>query len=153
MSDLTDSLARLRRPRLLLEAATEGTRLYERRRDLRRMLRVAIPETAPEALALLLPVEAALEHRRVTADTNYALTRHVDVLTAILAEARDLTHDGAVSLAAARRARAAAPGRLARVGRGGYRAGPWTSPPSTNACSSSISAARSPSSSPAACGS
>jgi hypothetical protein len=90
MCNLTDSLTRLRRPRLLLEAAGEGLALYERRRDLRRMLRVAIPATPGRALDLLLPIEAALEERRQTGDSNYAITRHVDVLTAVLAEARSL---------------------------------------------------------------
>ncbi|CTQ33974.1 DUF6477 family protein [Jannaschia rubra] len=88
MCQITKELAALRRPGLLVEAANHGTAGYERRRDLRRMLRAAIPPSPRAALERLLPLEAALEHRRRTADKNYSFPRHVDILMALLAEAR-----------------------------------------------------------------
>ncbi|PWJ20390.1 DUF6477 family protein [Jannaschia seohaensis] len=88
MCRITKEINELRRPGLLVEAAAQGTALYERRRDLRRMLRVAIPATARAALEKLLPIEAELEKRRREGATNYCLPRHVDILTALLAEAR-----------------------------------------------------------------
>ena len=88
MSNIASELAALRRPGLLVEAATHGTARYERRRDLRRMLRVAIPASPKAALEKLLPIEAALENRRKTADKNYSLARHVDILVALIAEAQ-----------------------------------------------------------------
>lgn len=88
MCKITSELSALRRPGLLVDAANHGTVRYERRRDLRRMLRAAIPPSSRAALETLLPIEAALEHRRRTADKNYSFARHVDILMALLAEAR-----------------------------------------------------------------
>jgi hypothetical protein len=80
----------MQRPEILVKAAEHGTELYRRRRDLRRMLRVAIPATPERALEKLLPIEAELEMRRVTNGRGYSLTRHVDILCAVIAEARAL---------------------------------------------------------------
>ncbi len=88
MCKITHELDALRRPGLLVEAASIGTSQYQRRRDLRRMLRTAIPPTARAALETLLPLEAAIDKRRRTGDKNYSIARHVDVLAALLAEAR-----------------------------------------------------------------
>lgn len=88
MCKISAELDRLRRPQLLVDAAVHGTQQYRRRRDLRRMLRVAIPASPRAALEKLLPIEAALEIRRVTIDKNYSYPRHVDILVALMAEAR-----------------------------------------------------------------
>ena len=88
MCQISADLAALRRPGLLVDAANHGTSRYERRRDLRRMLRVRIPASPMAALEKLLPLEAELEARRRTADKNYSIARHVDILVALLAEAR-----------------------------------------------------------------
>ena len=79
----------LRRPRLLVDAARHGMGHYQRRRDLRRMLRVAIPATSRLALDKLIPIEADLERRRVSDGKGYTPTRHVDILIALMSEARD----------------------------------------------------------------
>jgi hypothetical protein len=89
MCRISREIDALRRPDLLVRAAAQGCGLYRRRRDLRRMLRVAIPPTARAALERLLPIEAELESRRRVAASNYCHARHVDILTALLAEARD----------------------------------------------------------------
>ncbi|MGB3408244.1 MAG: DUF6477 family protein [Jannaschia sp.] len=89
MCKLTNDLNNLRRPGLLVDAAGHGVAQYQRRRDLRRMLRVAIPPTARSALEKLLPIEADLEKRRQIGATTYSFSRHVDILVALLAEARD----------------------------------------------------------------
>ncbi|WP_371153438.1 DUF6477 family protein [Jannaschia sp. 2305UL9-9] len=88
MCKITSELNDLRRPSLLVDAANCGTEAYQRRRDLRRMLRVAIPPTARAALEKLLPIEADLEKRRRMGATTYSFARHVDILVALLAEAR-----------------------------------------------------------------
>lgn len=90
MCQISADLASLRRPGLLVDAANHGTTRYDRRRDLRRMLRAAILASPRAALEALLPIEAALEMRRRTADKNYSLARHVDILVALLAEGRAL---------------------------------------------------------------
>jgi hypothetical protein len=88
MCRIENDINDMRRPGLLVEAALRGTEHYRRRRDLRRMLRVAIPPTARAALERLLPLEAELETRRREGATTYSYVRHVDILTALLAEAR-----------------------------------------------------------------
>jgi hypothetical protein len=88
MCRITQSLDAMTRPALLVEAASCGTQSYRRRRDLRRMLRVAIPPTARAALEKLLPIEADLEERRREGTACYSYPRHVDILTALMAEAR-----------------------------------------------------------------
>jgi len=88
MCKISSELAALRRPDLLVDAANHGSARYERRRDLRRMLRVAIPASPRAALEKLLPIEAALERRRQTSDKNYSFVRHVDILVALVSEAR-----------------------------------------------------------------
>lgn len=88
MCKITAELDRMHRPRLLVEAAAQGTPQYRRRRDLRRMLRIAIPASPRAALEKLLPIEAALEERRRAVDKNYSYPRHVDILVALVAEAR-----------------------------------------------------------------
>lgn len=88
MCQISSALDHMRRPALLVEAAVQGTSQYRRRRDLRRMLRVAIPASPRAALEKLLPIEAALENRRLSVDKNYSYPRHVDILVALMAEAQ-----------------------------------------------------------------
>lgn len=88
MCKITRELSTLERPPLLVEAAVVGCAQYQRRRDLRRMLRVAIPPTARAALTKLIPIEAELETRRKNGASTYSFARHVDILVALMAEAR-----------------------------------------------------------------
>lgn len=90
MCKISQAVDDLARPRTLVDAAAAGQGTYHRRRDLRRMLRAAIPPTARAACEVLLPIEAALERRRREGDTKYSLTRHVDILIALMAEGRAL---------------------------------------------------------------
>ena len=86
MSDFRMMLANLRRPRLLMRAARFGLGDYRRERDLRRLVDgTASPEvTVPR----LIEVEEKLEATRVAGDASYSVARHIDVLIALLAEAR-----------------------------------------------------------------
>lgn len=78
----------LRRPRILIRAAKLGALEYRRDRHLQRLLGYgALPRPAP-ALMKLLEIEAALNEQRVTDEAGYSLTRHLDILIAIVAEAR-----------------------------------------------------------------
>lgn len=86
MSDIRIMLANLRRPRLLMHAARFGLGDYRRDRDLRRLVS---PTGSPEeTLPQLLSAEQRLEMTRLAGDASYSPARHVDVLTALLAEAR-----------------------------------------------------------------
>ena len=86
MSDICTMLARLRRPRLLMRAARLGLGDYSRDRDLRRLVKGT---HAPEqTLPSLIQAEEALEATRMSGDAAYSVTRHIEVLIALLAEAR-----------------------------------------------------------------
>lgn len=88
MNQVTDTLAALRRPRLLIRAARFGLAEYNRERDLKRLMRLSClpsPETAVEGL---MEEEARLESGRKAGDAAYSLARHVEVLIALMAEAR-----------------------------------------------------------------
>jgi Family of unknown function (DUF6477) len=89
MTDFRTNLSALRRPRLLLNAARHGLADYRRDRDLRRLIDAPVP---PEtALPRLFCEEDALEQRRRAGDAGYPVTRHIEVLVALMAEARLLS--------------------------------------------------------------
>ncbi|MDM7930672.1 DUF6477 family protein [Tabrizicola sp.] len=92
MSDFRVRLANLRRPRLLMHAARFGLGDYRRERDLRRLIRCGMsPE---QTVPSLISVEAELEETRLAGDAAYSVTRHIEVLIALLAEARLLPRAG-----------------------------------------------------------
>jgi len=80
------ALADLRRPRLLVNAARHGLASYRRDRDLRRLIDDALP---PErAVPRLMTEEERLEETRRAGDAAYSAMRHIEVLSALIAEAR-----------------------------------------------------------------
>jgi Family of unknown function (DUF6477) len=86
MSDIRTLLATLRRPRLLMHAARFGLGDYRRERDLRRLVKsIASPEVS---VPRLIEVERHLEDTRLAGDASYSVARHIEVLIALLAEAR-----------------------------------------------------------------
>lgn len=88
MSDISTLLANLRRPRLLIRAARHGIQDYRRDRDLRRLINAATPPTPQAAFARLYDAEEQAEETRRNGDAGYSITRHVDLLIAMLGEAR-----------------------------------------------------------------
>ncbi len=91
MTDFAQLLAELRRPRLLIRAARLGLADYNRSRDLRRIVRDVETIVPEHALAALMAAEAELEETRRAGAAHYSLSRHIDVLIALLAESRLLT--------------------------------------------------------------
>ncbi len=92
MTELRSHIARLQRPRLLIQAARLGLPDYRRDRDLRRLIgMVAAPP--PTSVARLLEAEDEVEEGRKTGATGYNAVRHVDLLIALMAEARLLPRD------------------------------------------------------------
>ncbi len=90
MKDLQAMISGLRRPKLLVRAARFGVDEYNRSRHLGRILRSeALPRTGP-AILRLLEIEAGLEDRRVAGAADYSVARHVEVLIALMGEARIL---------------------------------------------------------------
>jgi len=88
MNDLMSLLKCLHRPRLLIRAARFGVTDYNRKRDLRRLLKAAVPPTPGRAIMCLLNEESLLEDKRKTGDASYSITRHVSLLIALMGEAR-----------------------------------------------------------------
>ncbi|MEL6586356.1 MAG: DUF6477 family protein [Pseudomonadota bacterium] len=89
MCNITDKVNMLRRPRLLVDAATlhrphlgaEGDA-----RAWRRIVRKARPRRCAARLSVLLEIETDLERRRQLRCRRYAPRRHVDVLAFLLSE-------------------------------------------------------------------
>lgn len=88
MQELNRKLSELRRPRILVRAARFGLVDYRRERDLKRLLgAVAVPE---RAVGRLLDEEARLNEIRTAGAADYDLRRHLEVIIALMAEARAL---------------------------------------------------------------
>lgn len=83
-----DLLARLRRPRLLISAARIGLADYDRSRDLKRLFRASELPSPSRALVRLMDEEEQLERTRVSGDAAYSVSRHVEILIALMGEAR-----------------------------------------------------------------
>ena len=88
MTDLFTMLDRLRRPRLLIQAARAGCEEYRRTPHLRRLLGPGRPPRSGEALIRLIEIEDMLDQQRRTGDNGYSLVAHVDVLIAMMSEAQ-----------------------------------------------------------------
>lgn len=86
MTDFRNLLSDLRRPALLLRAARFGLSDYQRDRDLKRLLRQAAAGGPEKTLPRLIHEENLLEETRKAGDASYSLTRHVELLIALLAE-------------------------------------------------------------------
>ena len=88
MTSLIDTLARINRPRLLIRAARFGLKDYNRNRDLKRILRGDAVPGPSHALSRLMDLEAAQEDTRQRGDAGYSVSMHLELLIAIMAEAR-----------------------------------------------------------------
>lgn len=94
MTDLENLLSTLHRPRILVRAARGGVADYRRERELKRLFRAAADTRPNRAIAMLLREEERLEDLRAAGDATYSIQRHVAVLTALIAEARNIAqHD------------------------------------------------------------
>lgn len=97
MRDLLSIIRDLRRPGLLLRTARAGVPDYRRDGHLRRLLGPGRTPAAGVALARLLQDEDDVEQCRRDGQPGYSAVRHVDLLIAIMAEARllrDVTTGG-----------------------------------------------------------
>lgn len=88
MTDLTNLLNSLRRPRLLIRAARFGVSDYNRSRDLKRITGSNSAPSPVRAVSTLIEEEAKIEATRKQGDASYCVTRHVEILIALIAEAR-----------------------------------------------------------------
>lgn len=93
MTDFRTLLSNLRRPRLLIRAAHCGMVDYRRDRDLRRLIKGNV--TPERALGHLMDEEERLETIRRTGEASYSVSRHIEVLIALMAEVRLLPRNSA----------------------------------------------------------
>ncbi len=88
MQDILGMVQQLRRPRLLVRAARIGAQEYRRDPHLMRVLgQTALPRPG-SAMMKLMDLEAALNESRCSDDASYSISRHVEVLAAMMGEAR-----------------------------------------------------------------
>jgi hypothetical protein len=88
MQDVLTLLNGLRRPRLLIRTARLGAEDYRRDIHLSRHLGYGRLPRSGEALMSLIEIESELDEMRRADSTGYSLVRHVDVLIAMMGEAR-----------------------------------------------------------------
>ena len=88
MQDILSMLNALHRPRLLMRAARIGAEDYRRNAHLPRLLGYGHMPRHGAALLRLVEIEAELNAQRITEESAYSLLRHIDVLIAIVGEAR-----------------------------------------------------------------
>lgn len=90
MHDCLSRLKLMRRPRLLMRAARIGANDYRREVHLPRLLGYGRLPRYGEALMQLMDIEREINTKRLDDAANYPLLRRVDVMIAIVAEARIL---------------------------------------------------------------
>lgn len=88
MTDILDNLDQLRRPRLLIRAARIGAEDYRRDIFLPRLLGHGDLPGSMLALTMLMSSEAALDDCRRAGDASYSVIRHLDLMIAMIGEAR-----------------------------------------------------------------
>lgn len=80
---------KLSRPRILTLAAKAGAALYDRERDLRRLLpRLLATRDVRRVISAIGAAEAACEAERTGGAATYSPARHIALLAALLAETR-----------------------------------------------------------------
>lgn len=88
MSEMMQYLDSLHRPRLLVRAARAGATRYNRSRHLGSLLGAVPPASQAARLSTLIMREAEIEGVRQSGCATYSVTKHVYILTALMAEAR-----------------------------------------------------------------
>ncbi len=91
MTSATDIIKNLKRPGLLIAAVRAGLAGYHRERDLRRILGRDRPLRPSAAFDRLCHEEEMLNDARKEGDAAYRAGRHIEVLVAMVAEARLLS--------------------------------------------------------------
>lgn len=88
MPDLMSSICALRRPHILIRAARFGLDDYRREAALARLIGAPHPPAPEDALALLIEAESHADDARRAGGAGYSPARHVELLIALMAEAR-----------------------------------------------------------------
>ncbi|WP_136441350.1 DUF6477 family protein [Pacificoceanicola onchidii] len=88
MKDILGMLSELHRPRLLIRAARIAAQDYNRTAHLGRLLGGGAPARHGSALMKLIELETDIDDSRRRKEAGYSISRHVEVLSALMGEAR-----------------------------------------------------------------
>ncbi len=88
MTDSLRILESIRRPRLLIRTARFGVADYRRNTHLHRLLGASSLPRSGVALDRLIDMEQDLEMQRTASVAGYSLSRHIEVLVAMMGEAQ-----------------------------------------------------------------
>lgn len=90
MEDVLTQISRLNRPVLLVRTARHGIEHYNRSVHLRRLLKTDMIPGPGKAILSLMEIESIVDHQRKTKRAEYSVARHVELLIALICEARIL---------------------------------------------------------------
>lgn len=88
MHRMLDTLNQIHRPRLLIQAARIGAATYRRELHLRRLFSPGCVPRGLNALPRLMELEDEMNRQRKASDAAYSAADHVDLLIALMGEAR-----------------------------------------------------------------
>ncbi len=88
MTDPQTLMSSLRRPRLLVRAARLGLQDYSRDRCLRRLMPGETPPKPGQAFHALVEREREINETRREGSAAYSVARHIELLIALIDEAR-----------------------------------------------------------------
>lgn len=88
MTWIVDELETIKRPKLLMRTARLGAEFYRRSFHLSRILGYSAPDDYDHILTELIELEAVTNEKRRTTDASYSVQFHIDVLIALICEAR-----------------------------------------------------------------
>lgn len=81
-------ISHLMRPKTLIKACRFALSDYNRNRDLPVLLRSQSLSNAQVIIDKLIALEGKLENARLTCKSNYSISRHIQVLTALIYEVK-----------------------------------------------------------------
>ncbi|MEL6958032.1 MAG: DUF6477 family protein [Pseudomonadota bacterium] len=90
MEDILTQISRLHRPKLLVRTARHGIGDYNRVVHLRRLLKTDTVMSPGQAIVKLMEREAVVNKQRTDGRAEYSVARHVELLIALMSEARIL---------------------------------------------------------------
>lgn len=88
MLDIHSLVSRINRPALLVRTARFALDDYRRTTHLPRLLKTVSAPRSGEAILRLIEIEAEMEARRKENRAEYSFAQHVDILIALMGEAR-----------------------------------------------------------------
>ncbi|MRU14157.1 hypothetical protein FDP25_01820 [Roseovarius sp. A21] len=88
MKDVLATIHAVRRPGLLIRAARIGAAQYRRTNHLIRLIGAMPPASSGAALDQLIELEAEIDSQRKNEQAEYSPARHVEILIAMMGEAR-----------------------------------------------------------------